>query len=42
MSWIERRPAGDADLGWYMVASDNDGSNLLASVYGGRVYTSSD
>ena len=38
----ERRPAGDSDKDWYAVASDSDGSHLIACVYGGRLYTSAD
>ncbi|RLC33057.1 hypothetical protein DRH14_05435, partial [Candidatus Shapirobacteria bacterium] len=40
--WIERQPAGDVNKNWYSVASDDDGSNLIACVNGGRLYTSSD
>jgi len=40
--WTETRPAGDANKKWASVASDDDGSNLIAGVYGGRLYTSSD
>jgi photosystem II stability/assembly factor-like uncharacterized protein len=42
VSWTERRPAGDVDLEWWAVASDGDGSHLIAAVDGGRLYTSSD
>ncbi len=42
VGWAERQPAGDADKNWYSVASNSDGSNLIAAVYGGRLYTSSD
>ena len=44
-SWTtgdEVQPAGDSDLDWNCVASDSDGSNLIAGVTGGRLYTSSD
>jgi hypothetical protein len=39
INWTERRPAGDANKNWYGVSSDSDGSNLIAGVYGGRLYT---
>lgn len=43
-TWTERQPAGDADKNWYIVASDDDGSNLMAGSSDGigRLYTSSD
>ncbi len=40
--WTERQPAGDANKGWYVAASSSDGTKLIAGVYGGRLYTSSD
>jgi hypothetical protein len=39
--WTERQPAGDVSKAWRSVASDSDGSNLIAAVFGGRLYTSS-
>lgn len=42
VSWTERRPAGDVDLDWWALASDADGSHLVAGVNGGRLYTSVD
>lgn len=42
VSWTERRPAGDVDLDWWALASDADGSHLIAGVDGGRLYTSAD
>ena len=41
-SWTERKPAGDIDIIWLAVASDADGSNLIAAASGGRLYTSGD
>ena len=43
-TWTERQPAGDVDKNWYIVASDDDGSNLIVSDSNetGRIYTSSD
>lgn len=41
-TWTERQPAGAADKNWAGVASDSDGSNLIAAAQGGRLYTSSD
>ena len=38
-NWTERQPAGDVDKNWDSVASDADGSNLIAGAYGGRLYT---
>ncbi len=40
--WNETQPAGDTDASWYSIASDSDGSNLIACAYNGRVYISSD
>ena len=40
--WTERQPAGDAGKDWVFLASDSDGSNLIAAVDGGRLYTSDD
>jgi len=42
VTWTERRPAGDKDLSWGAVASDADGTNLIAATYGGRLWTSVD
>lgn len=47
MGWVERRPAGDANLEWYSLASDSTGTNLIAAAFGrfgaeGWVYTSTD
>lgn len=39
--WTERQPAGDADKDWRCAASDSDGSNLIAGIYLGGLYTSS-
>lgn len=41
-SWVERQPAGNVNLDWSRVASDADGSHLVAGVLGGRLYTSAD
>ncbi|MDP2593249.1 MAG: Ig-like domain-containing protein [bacterium] len=41
-TWTERQPAGGGIKSWEAVASDADGSFLIAGVYGGRLYTSSD
>jgi len=40
--WTERQPAGDVNKNWYGIDSDDDGSNLIVCVGGGRLYTSSD
>jgi len=40
--WTELRPAGDFNKNWWTVASDSDGSHLIAAVSGGRLYTSDD
>jgi hypothetical protein len=37
---MERRPAGNQDLGWQGIAYSADGSLLMACVAGGRFYTS--
>ncbi len=42
LSWVEVQPAGSSAQVWLDVASDADGSFLVASVYNGRLYTSSD
>jgi len=42
ISWAETRPAGDANKNWRGVASDSDGSNLIAADFGGRLWTSDD
>lgn len=39
-TWTESRPAGDFDKEWKSVASDSDGTNLIAGVENGRLYTS--
>lgn len=39
-SWTERDPAGTAKT-WGAVASNSDGTKLIAGVYNGRLYTSS-
>jgi len=41
-TWVERQPAGNVNLDWHVVASDADGSHLIAGVQGGRLYTSAD
>ena len=41
-AWVETQPAGDIDIFWTDIASDNDGSNLIVSIYNGRLYISSD
>lgn len=38
--WTERQPASDSDNAWSAVASDSTGTNLVAGVYNGRLYTS--
>lgn len=45
--WTECRPAGDANLEWYGVASDATGARLVAAAFGsfgteGWIYTSAD
>jgi photosystem II stability/assembly factor-like uncharacterized protein len=40
--WNEVQPAGDVDVLWYPVCSDEDGSHLCAGVFGGRLYQSKD
>ena len=42
LGWEEIQPAGAANKTWRGVAVDYDGSNIIATVYGGRVYTSAD
>jgi len=43
LAWTERQPAGDVDKKWAALASNSDGSRLIAGVTeGGRLYTSSD
>jgi len=39
-TWTETQPLGDTDHKWIMGASDNDGSVLLAGIYVGRLYLS--
>jgi len=41
-TWSETQPAGAGDKNWYCVASDSDGSFLIAGIWSGRLYTSSD
>jgi len=43
-TWTERYPPGGtpADAKWFTVASDADGSNLIAGLQSGRLYTSAD
>ena len=38
----ERQPAGDVNKNWSALASDDNGSNLIAGISGGRLYTSDD
>jgi len=42
IAWTERQPGGNSNQYWQGVASDDDGSNLIAGVFNGRLYTSSD
>ena len=42
MTWTERRPVGDTNQSWLDVASDSDGSNLIAGVQAGRLWISDD
>ena len=42
MTWTERRPAGDVNQKWRGVASDSDGSHLIANASAGRLWTSAD
>jgi len=42
LTWTERQPAGNFDKNWWSAASDADGSHLLASISGGRLYSSAD
>ena len=42
IDWTERKPAGDANKMWYGVASNSDGSHLIAGIDAGRLYTSAD
>ena len=42
LTWTERQPAGDVNRSWLRVASDSDGSHLIAAAYAGRLYTSAD
>ncbi len=41
-TWVERRPAGDVDLNWSLLASDRYGLKLVAGAFPGRLYTSPD
>ena len=41
-AWFEARPAGDTGQSWSAVSVSGDGSTMLASIYDGRVYKSSD
>jgi len=38
--WTERTPIANADNSWQSLASDSDGSNLIAGLYIGRLFTS--
>lgn len=40
VTWHETRPAGDQVQFW-RIAGDSDGSNLIAGIYNGRLYTRS-
>ena len=40
-TWTEQNIVSH-DINWYDIASDSDGSNLIASASNGRLYTSSD
>ncbi len=40
--WLETQPGGDINSYWHCVASDSDGSNLVAGINNGRLYISSD
>jgi hypothetical protein len=40
--WVERQPKGDANEDWYGLASDADGSHLIAGARPGRLWTSAD
>ena len=40
--WTESNVTGDVDEDWEAVASDSDGSHLIAAVGDGRLFTSSD
>ena len=39
VTWAETQPAGDVDKDWQGAALDSDGSNLIAMVDTGRLYT---
>lgn len=41
-TWTERQPAGDVNRSWRTLASDGDGSVLVAGASSGRLYTSDD
>jgi hypothetical protein len=41
-NYIYTQPAGNFDKSWLCVSSDSDGTNLIAAVYDGRLYTSAD
>src|SRR3989338_7207504 len=41
VTWTERLPAGDVNKFWKSVASDDYGTNLIAALDVGRLYTSS-
>jgi photosystem II stability/assembly factor-like uncharacterized protein len=40
--WYEQRPAGDINSLWYEAASNASGARLIACVYNGRIYLSTD
>ncbi|MBW2595131.1 MAG: hypothetical protein JRC93_04015 [Deltaproteobacteria bacterium] len=39
VTWTDRQPAEEGTEGWSVVASDSDGSHLIAGIGGGRLYT---
>ena len=39
-TWAETQPAGDANKYWYTSAMSDDGSVIIAGVYNGRLYIS--
>ena len=39
-TWAETQPAGDVNKGWRTSAMSSDGSKIIAGVYGGRLYLS--
>jgi len=42
ITWTETRPAGDVNKNWGITKFDNDGTNIIAGINTGRLYTSSD